>query len=80
MAGRFGMRIKTRMSAEELEDQLAISCQSPFTLSFDGMDKKDGVDTKIVIVHFATDCDRKAFRARIRGNSKLHSIARNPLF
>lgn len=37
MATQFGIRIKTRMSSEELEDRLSKCCGSPFALSLCGV-------------------------------------------
>jgi len=66
MANHFGMRIKTRMASEELEDRLSKCCQSKFAYSFDGTDEKDGMTVKIMILSFATVQDRDVFRASLR--------------
>ena len=58
-----GMRIKTRMPSEELEKLLEKCCQKKASLNFDGIEEKSGVQYKVVIIAFADEQDRDAFRA-----------------
>jgi hypothetical protein len=65
MASQVGIRIKTRMSAEQIEKLLSKVCQNKPTFSFDGIEEKDGIQYKVVLIDFANENDRNAFRAAL---------------
>jgi hypothetical protein len=61
----FPVRIKTRMSYEEIEDVVQRDCKGAFEISFEGVEEQNGITRKVMSITFATESDRDAFRAAL---------------
>lgn len=55
-----GLRIKTSLSIEAIENWLETNCAGPFRVDFEGL--SDDRSRKELLVAFANDADKAAFR------------------
>jgi hypothetical protein len=62
MAKRFVSRIKTTLSYEEVEAQLARHCRSPVEFFFEGIEDRSGEPRKVFRVEFTNEGDQLLFR------------------
>ena len=81
-AQRFGLKIRTRLAFDELDNVLGQYCQAGYSISIGGLDDAGAVRKKIMVLHFekAEDRDRlKAlFAARRGGASAMRGAGGGP--
>ena len=62
MGKQVGLKIRTLLSYEDLEDVLQRTCKGKFSISLEGMDGPQ----KVMILAFDSEQDRDAARAAIK--------------
>lgn len=62
MTQRFGFKIKTRLSFEELDNVIGQYSQAPYQITIGGMDESGPVRKKIMIIYFEKLEDRERIK------------------
>lgn len=63
MAQRFGLKIRTRLAFEELDNVMGQYCQAGYSIAIGGLDDSGPVRKKIMILYFEKSEDRDRLRA-----------------
>lgn len=75
MARLFGLKIKTRLSYEGLDNILGQYCRGSYEISIGGLDEANGVNRKIMVLSFVEEGDRERikhfFSVRAGGKKKV---------
>ncbi len=79
MAQRFGLKIKTRLSFDELDNVVGQYAQGGYAISIGGLEDTGGVRKKIMIIFFdkAEDRDRLKHLFTVRASKKPPMVADN---
>jgi hypothetical protein len=77
-AQRFGLKIRTRLSYEELDNVLGQYCQAGYSISIGGLDDAGAMRKKIMLLSFEKVEDRDRLKTLFAARRRPASAMRAP--